>query len=152
LVLVGRSQAMGAARETIQEMEEQGAQVVVIKANIAQRRQVENLLATIEQSMPPLRGIMHAAKVLDDGVMLQLDRERFKTVMAPKVNGAWNLHELTLNKQLDFFILYSSAASLLGSPGQGNYVAANAFLDAFAHYRRAKGQPATSINWGVFSE
>ena len=101
---------------------------------------------------PPLKGIIHAAGVLDDGVLLQMNWERFNKVMAPKVQGAWNLHNLTRDKPLDFFILFSSAASLLGSPGQGNHVAANTFLDSLAHYRRSQGLPALSINWGVWSD
>ena len=78
--------------------------------------------------------------------------ERFNKVLAPKVQGGWNLHTLTQDKPLDFFILFSSAASLLGSPGQANHVAANTFLDTLAHYRRSQGLPALSINWGVWSD
>jgi len=90
--------------------------------------------------------------VLDDGVLLRQDWERFAGVMGPKVSGAWNLHRLTLGEPLDFFVLFSSTASLLGSPGQGNHSAANAFLDALAHHRRALGHPALSVNWGAWSE
>src|SRR6266571_316995 len=97
--------------------------------------------------MPPLRGIIHAAGVLDDGVLLEQTPERFERVLAPKVRGSWNLHLLTQEMPLDFFVLFSSAASLLGSPGQGNYAAANAFLDALAHHRRMEGRPGVSINW-----
>jgi len=86
--------------------------------------------------------------VLDDGILLQLDQARFKKVIAPKVHGAWNLHAQTLHRPLDFFVLFSSVSSLVGNPGQANYVAANAFLDAFAHYRRSLGLPAIAINWG----
>jgi len=85
-------------------------------------------------------------------VLRQQSRERFATVMAPKVAGAWNLHELTRSRPLDLFVMYSSAASLVGSPGQGNYAAANAFLDALAHHRRALGLPGLSINWGGWAE
>jgi acyl carrier protein len=99
-----------------------------------------------------LRGVFHAAGVLDDGVLLQQNEERFAAVMAPKVRGAWNLHRLTRDEELDFFVLFSSAASVLGSPGQGNYVAANAFLDALAHHRRALGLSALAINWGAWAE
>jgi acyl carrier protein len=96
----------------------------------------------------PLGGVVHSAGALDDGVLLQQNWKRFQTVAAAKVVGGWHLHELTRELPLDFFVLFSSTASLLGHPGQSNYAAANAFLDALAHYRRAQGLPALSINWG----
>lgn len=102
--------------------------------------------------LPPLRGIVHAAGVLDDGVLLQQEWDRFSRVIAPKIDGTWNLHRLSLDRPLDFFLLFSSSVSVLGSPGQGNYAVANSFLDALAHYRRAQGLPALSINWGGWSE
>src|SRR5215469_16693916 len=101
--------------------------------------------------MPPLRGIIHAAGILDDGLLVHLDQERLAAVMAPKVQGAWNLHTLTKDMPLDFFVLFSSVASMLGSPGQGSYAAANAFLDALSHQRRALGLPSLTINWGPWS-
>jgi phthiocerol/phenolphthiocerol synthesis type-I polyketide synthase C len=133
-------------------MEAAGVRVVVAKADVSDERQVAGVIEEIRRSMPPLRGVVHAAGILDDGVLLQLDEERFARVMAPKVSGAWNLHRLTLEDDLDSFVLFSSAASVLGSPGQGNYVAANAFLDALAHHRRALGMPALAINWGAWTE
>jgi acyl carrier protein len=133
-------------------MEADGVRVVVAKADVSVERQIAGVIEEIRRSMPPLRGVVHAAGILDDGVLLQLDEERFARVMAPKVSGAWNLHGLTLEDDLDFFVLFSSAASVLGSPGQGNYVAANAFLDALAHHRRALGMPALAINWGAWTE
>jgi myxalamid-type polyketide synthase MxaE and MxaD len=102
--------------------------------------------------MPPLRGVIHAAGVLADDFLVQQDWPRFAGVLAAKVSGAWNLHLTTLNRPLDFFVLFSSAAALAGSPGQGNHAAANAFLDALAHYRRGLGLPASSINWGAWAE
>ncbi len=154
LVLMGRSGvSSAAAEEALDAMKKVGAQVLVAQADVAQEEQVARVLLEItDRSMPPLRGIVHAAAVLDDGILLQLNQERFKTVMAPKINGAWNLHALTLNTPLDFFVLFSSGASVLGSPGQGNYVAASAFLDALAHHRRALGLPALAINWGAWAE
>jgi acyl carrier protein len=98
--------------------------------------------------MPPLRGIIHAAMVLDDAEIRQLTAARFRAVMLPKMLGAWNLHTETLETPLDFFVMFSSAASLVGNPGQGSYAAANAFLDALAHHRRRDGLPALTINWG----
>ncbi|MDH3602014.1 MAG: beta-ketoacyl reductase, partial [Candidatus Tectomicrobia bacterium] len=100
----------------------------------------------------PLRGVVHAAGGLDDGVLQQQTWERFARVLAPKVWGAWHLHTLTRDMPLDFFVLFSSAASLLGAPGQGNYAAANAFLDALAHYRRAHGLLGVALNWGAWAE
>jgi acyl transferase domain-containing protein/acyl carrier protein len=152
LVLVGRSGASEAAGERLRALGEMGAHIRVIKADIAQREQVAKLLAEIHEDMPPLRGIFHSAVVLDDSILLQSNQERFLAVMRPKIHGAWNLHELTLDQPLDFFVLFSSAASLIGSPGQGNYAAANAFMDVLAHHRRSMGYPALSINWGRWGE
>jgi hypothetical protein len=102
--------------------------------------------------MPRLRGIIHAAGVLDDGVLSQQTWERFETVFAPKVQGGWNLHELTKGMPLDFFVLFSSAVSLIGSAGQANHVAASTFLDMLAHYRLRRGLPALSIDWGPWTQ
>src|SRR5439155_17412903 len=93
-----------------------------------------------------------AAGTLDDGMLLQLDWSRFERVMRAKVEGAWNLHEQTTSRPLDFFVLFSSGSSLVGSPGQANYCAANAFLDALAHHRHAQGLPALAINWGRWTD
>jgi myxalamid-type polyketide synthase MxaE and MxaD len=152
LVLVGRSAATEAGREAVRKLEDAGVQVVVAQADVSQKDQVARVLAEIDEKMPPLRGVVHAAGVLDDGVLLQQDWERFARVMAPKVDGAWNLNHLTKDRELDFFVLFSSTASLLGPPGQGNYAAANAFMDALAHWRQAQGLPALSINWGPWAE
>jgi acyl carrier protein len=109
-------------------------------------------MVQIQKSLPPLRGVIHAAGVLYDGSLLHQNWDGFCRVMAPKVYGAWNLHKVTESYSLDFFVLFSSAASLLGAPGEGNHAAANAFLDGLAYYRRALGLPALSINWGAWSE
>jgi myxalamid-type polyketide synthase MxaE and MxaD len=151
LVLMGRQGVTGSARAAIDALEKTGAQVVVARADVAQAEQVASVLARIGDSMPPLRGVIHAAGVLDDGLLVNLDQERFSAVMAPKVQGAWNLHALTLNTPLDFFVLFSSVASVLGSPGQGSYAAANAFLDALSHQRRALRLPSLTINWGPWA-
>ena len=151
LVLVGRGDATGLTRGAIHALEEAGAKVVVARADVAQEEQVAGVLAEINDSMPPLRGIIHAAGVLDDGLLLNQNQERLSAVMVPKVQGAWNLHKLTLGSPLDFFVLFSSLASVLGSPGQGPYAAGNAFLDALAHHRRALGLPALTVNWGPWA-
>lgn len=101
--------------------------------------------------MPPLRGVIHSAGVLDDGVLLRQSWARFATVFAPKVNGALLLHRLTASDALDFFVLYSSVAAVFGSPGQGNYVAANTFMDTLAAARAAAGMRGLSINWGAWA-
>ncbi len=155
LVLVGRSGASESAQITLNELTELGANIKVAKGDISRQEDVSRILDEIRQNesgMPPLRGIIHAAGILDDGVLLQQDWTRFARVMAPKVDGAWYLHTLTRNMPLDFFVLFSSASSVLGSVGQGNYVAANIFLDALASYRRAMGLPALSVSWGAWDE
>ena len=152
LVLVGRRPPTVEAEQTLNVLRATGAQVYVIRADVAEERQVAALLAEIQHTMPPLCGIFHAAVVLDDSTLLQLKPDRFTAVMRPKIAGAWNLHRLTANLPLDYFVLFSSAASLIGSPGQGNYAAANAFMDALAHYRHKMGLPALSINWGRWGE
>lgn len=150
IVLVSRSAA--ADSEIAQALERMGTQVQAIQADVSRADQLAAALQQIEAGMPPLRGVIHAAGVLDDGLLLQQNWKRFERVLAPKVAGAWNLHALTQALPLDFFVLFSSTASLFGSPGQGNYAAANAFLDALAHHRRASGLPALTINWGPWDE
>jgi acyl carrier protein len=109
---------------------------------------MERVLGDIARNRPPLRGIVHAAGVVEDGVLLEQSWERFAAVMRAKVEGSWVLHRLTRGVDLDFFVLFSSAAAVIGSAGQGNYAAANAVLDALAHYRRRLHLPAVSIAWG----
>lgn len=153
LVLMSRRVPSQAVQAEISQLEqESGAELLVMQGDVTKRDDLKRILAQIEQNGQPLRGLIHAAGILDDGILLQLNAERFQTVMAPKVDGAWNLHLLTADKPLDFFVLFSSVASVVGSPGQANYSAANAFLDALAHHRRAQGQVALSINWGPWSE
>ena len=152
LVLMGRRGASETACAALGEMEKAGAQVVVAQGDVVQEKDVTRVLAHIKDSLPPLRGIIHSVGVLDDGALLQQNWERFTKVLAPKVDGAWLLHRLTQELPLDFFVLYSSVASLLGSRGQGNHASANAFLDALARHRRSQGQPAISIHWGAWSE
>jgi myxalamid-type polyketide synthase MxaE and MxaD len=101
---------------------------------------------------PPLGGIIHAAGVLDDGALVQLSPERIAAVLAPKVAGAWNLHAHSVERPLDWFVLFGSIASVVAVPGQAHYAAANAALDAVAQYRHALGLPAVSISWGPWAE
>jgi NADPH:quinone reductase-like Zn-dependent oxidoreductase/acyl carrier protein len=153
LMLVGRSGADSAeAAEAVAKLQAAGVDVQVVKADVSVEADVARVVAEIDRSMPPLRGVFHAAMVLDDGYLLQLNGGRFETVMGPKANGAWNLHTATLGKQLDCFVLFSSLASWAGSVGQGNYAAANAFLDALTHYRQAQKLPALTVNWGAIAD
>ncbi len=148
LVLTGRSGASDTAKSEIAQLEKAGATVLVVPADISNPIDVTQLLETVKTSLPPLAGVVHAAGVLDDGVLAQQSWERFRRVMAAKVDGAWNLHQMTQDLSLDFFICFSSISSMLGNAGQGNYAAANAFLDALAHHRRALGLPSLTVNWG----
>ena len=152
LVLLGRRAPNQHAHEIIQALEQTGAHLAVMSGDVSQAADVTRLMREIDQTLPPLRGIIHAAGVLADGVLLLQDWARFATVFAPKVDGAWHLHTATLERELDFFVMFSSITALLGIPGQANYAAANAFLDALAHHRRAAGLPALSVNWGVWAE
>jgi acyl transferase domain-containing protein/NAD(P)-dependent dehydrogenase (short-subunit alcohol dehydrogenase family) len=123
IVMVSRSEGTRSAQEAVTAMRE-AAEVVVVRADVGNREEIGGVLADINRSASPLRGVVHAAGLLDDAILLQLDRSRFDTVMAPKIAGAWNLHSLTEGAPLDFFVLFSSVATLLGSAGQGNYSAA----------------------------
>ncbi|EAU64730.1 hypothetical protein STIAU_2622, partial [Stigmatella aurantiaca DW4/3-1] len=152
LVLLGRSEPSAAARLVLDSLEQSGASVLVERADVSDLDQLSSVLQRIHSSPFPLKGVLHAAVVLEDRTVLELDSERFLKPMGPKVQGSWNLHSLTSQLPLDFFVMYSSGASLLGSPGQTNYAAANAFMDALAWHRRRQGLPGLSINWGAFSD
>ena len=123
----------------------------LFQGDVSEREQLEEAVRTANE-IAPLRGVIHAAGVLSDATIRQLSWQAMEPVLKPKIYGAWHLHELTKAMPLDFFVLYSSAASLLGSPGQGSHVAANTYLDSLAHHRRALGLPAQSLNWGPWSD
>ncbi|MGD1807095.1 type I polyketide synthase [Dapis sp. BLCC M126] len=152
LVLVGRKDASEFAREKIAQMETMGAKIVLARGDISLENDVQKIISDIAQSLPPLRGIMHLAGVLDDGVLQKQNWQRFAKVMAPKVKGTWNIHRYTQDLPLDFFVCFSSIASVLGSPGQGNYAAANSYLDALTHYRQQKGLTGLTVNWSPWGE
>jgi acyl transferase domain-containing protein/NAD(P)-dependent dehydrogenase (short-subunit alcohol dehydrogenase family)/acyl carrier protein len=153
LILVGRSGAASdEAKQAIEAMVEAGAQVEVVAADVTDRAGVAEIMAVVDRGPVPLKGVLHAAAVLDDDAIDELDRSRFERVMGPKIIGARLLDEATADRHLDLFILFSSVAALIGNGRQGNYVAANAWLDAFAEHRRARGLPATSVNWGPIAE
>lgn len=150
LVLTGRRGVTSEAQQAaIDEMTEAGATIAVVSADLAQRNSVAQIIAGCPT---PLRGIIHAAGVLDDGVVTAQSAERFQTVFTSKVDGTQHLHDLTLNQPLDFFICFSSIASSIGSAGQVNYAAANAFMDSLMAQRQQMGLAGLSINWGPWSE
>src|ERR1022692_1915898 len=146
----GGAQAPGAG-ELTERLSVMGAQVEVVACDIAEREQVCALLESVPAKYP-LGVVVHAAGVLEDGVLESLTSESVDRVLAPKVDGAWNLHELTEGMDLNAFIVFSSVASSFGSAGQGNYAAANAFLDALAADRCAQGLPALSLAWGAWEQ
>ena len=149
LVLAGRTGASTPeAKAAVLELRNNGTQVTVVRADVSDVRQVNRLMRRIDACGAPLRGVFHASMVIDDGMMTQLSPERFSSVLAAKAQSAWNLHQATLDRRLDHFMLFSSIASLLGSIGQSNYICANCFLDALAHHRKAIGLPALAVNWG----
>ncbi|KQV99481.1 type I polyketide synthase [Rhizobacter sp. Root1221] len=152
LVLVGRSAPGAEAAAQIDALRARGVNVQVVSADVTFEGEMRAVLARVDAEMPPLRGVLHAAAVVDPGLLLQMSEERLHAVMAPKARGAWHLHRLTAECPLDFFVLFSSVASLFGTPGQGNYAVANAWLDGLAHHRRALGLPALSINWGGWAQ
>ncbi|MEH3138949.1 MAG: type I polyketide synthase [Mycobacterium kyogaense] len=144
--------AQHATVEAIRRIERLGAQVRSVAVDITDAESVERWRDEHEDSGgPPIRGIVHAAGSVDDRLLVSMTEEDFATVMAPKVVGTRLLHNAFEKENLDFFVMFGSAGSVIASPGQANYAAANAFLDAFAHYRRARGLPALTIGWGPWS-
>ena len=152
LALVGRSDPSPSAQAAVDALRRRGVEVMTFRSDIADRERTQRVIADVQRRMGPLRGIMHAAMVLDDAPIERLTEERMWKAMAPKMLGAWNLHALTLDAPLDFFVLFSSMSAVIGNPGQANYVAGNAFLDTLAYYRRAQGRPALTVDWGMVGE
>ncbi|HSR49175.1 MAG TPA: type I polyketide synthase, partial [Acidobacteriota bacterium] len=151
LVLAGRRPPRDQARKRLQALREAGVRVEILQADVIDEAQLAEAVTAAHEAEFPLKGVFHAAGHLDDGILERLTVERFRRVLAPKVQGAWNLHRLTADLDLDHFVLFSSVAALLGPPGQANHAAANAFLDALAAQRRGLGLPALSINWGPWA-
>ena len=152
LMLMGRSAPSLQAQEAVRQMEAKGVQVEILRGDVSHSEELASCLEAAGVTRPALRGVIHAAGTLDDGVLLHQTWERFQGVMAAKISGSWNLHLVTRDQPLDFCVYFSSGASVFGSPGQGNYAAANAFLDALAHHRSTVGFPTISINWGAWSD
>ncbi|MFS0693260.1 SDR family NAD(P)-dependent oxidoreductase [Streptomyces nitrosporeus] len=150
LVLASRTGAAAAGAGTLSaELAELGAQVAIVRCDVADRDDLSHMLGGIPPQHP-LTAVVHMAGVLDDAVLTRLTADQVRKVMRPKVEAATHLHDLTHEIGLSRFIVFSSVSGVFGSPGQGNYAAANAFLDGLAHYRRAKGLPATSVAWGLW--
>src|SRR5262249_42999959 len=152
VMLVSRS---GERADRVAELEAElrtaGASVSVVACDVGDREAVAGLLAQVPARYP-LRGVFHAAGVLDDGLIASLTPDRLDSVLRPKVDGAWHLHELTTDSDLSAFVVFSSMAGIVGAPGQGNYAAANSFLDGLAAYRRAHGLAGSSVAWGLWEQ
>ncbi len=148
--LLSRSgKANEAVFEKIAAYNDQGVNMRVYAADVANYYQLQTAFEQIRDEMPPLKNIVHAAGVIQANKVSDVTAEEFLSILRPKMEGTWNLHKLSRNLDLDAFLLFSSASTLIGLSGQGSYVSANMFVDQFAHYRRKMGLPATSINWGV---
>ena len=152
ICLVGRSKPTPDKQAQIDALTQSHANISVFQADITVPNEVAQFMLQMKSSGRRLKGIFHCASTLDDGVLSQQSAERFGKVLRSKVDSVWLIHEQTLDLDLDFFVLFSSATAILGSPGQANYAAANAFLDAFAHYRQSTGRAALAINWGAWAE
>ncbi len=152
IVLTSRSQPDLKTLETIALIRAIGADVVVECGDITEPETADRVVATATATGLPVRGVLHAAAVIEDATLTNITDELIDRDWAPKVYGAWNLHAATADQPLDWFCSFSSAAALVGSPGQGAYAAANSWLDAFTHWRRAQGLPATAIAWGAWGQ
>ena len=151
LVLSGRNEPDGSGIAAIERLR-RDAEVLFLPADVADEAEVEAAVARIRTTMPPLKGIVHAAAVFEDALLANAGWDLFERVLQPKLAGAWHLHRATLGLDLDFFVLFSTVLSLWGAAGQAAYTAANSFLDALALYRRAEGLPATVFNWGPWED
>ncbi|WP_139822579.1 SDR family NAD(P)-dependent oxidoreductase, partial [Mycobacterium lacus] len=152
IVLTSRSQPNPKALETIELIRAMGADIAVECGDIADVGTAERLVTVATATGVPLRGVVHAAAVFENAMLTNMTDELLDHNWIPKVHGAWNLHQATANQPLDWFCMFSSAVALLGSPGQGAYAAANSWLDAFTHWRRAQGLPAISIGWALWAD
>ncbi|MGA7052547.1 MAG: SDR family NAD(P)-dependent oxidoreductase, partial [Mycobacterium sp.] len=152
IVLSSRSQPTQRALETIELVRATGSDIVVECGDIARPDTAQRLVAAATAGGLPVRGVLHAAAVVEDSTLTNITEELIERDWAPKVHGAWNLHRATETQPVDWFCSFSSAAALLGSPGQGAYAAANSWLDGFTHWRRAQGLPATAIAWGAWAD
>jgi NADPH:quinone reductase-like Zn-dependent oxidoreductase/NADP-dependent 3-hydroxy acid dehydrogenase YdfG/acyl carrier protein len=151
VVLAGRRTPSEETAAAVREMNAMGAVVRTVAADVSKPEQVRHILDQFGGSFPPLRGVVHAAAVIDDELIAKMGPLNLTRVMMPKAYGAWNLHRATIGLDLDFFAMFSSIASVLPQPGHGSYAAANAFLDSLARYRRSLAKPSLTVNWGFWS-
>jgi len=152
IVLTSRSQPTPVALQTIELIRAMGTEVVVHCGDIADPLTARQMVDVATATGLPVRGVLHAAAVVEDATLANITDELIERDWAPKVYGAWNLHSATLDQPLDWFCSFSSVAALVGSPGQGASAAANSWLDAFTGWRRAQGFPGTAIAWGAWGE
>ncbi|OYV24185.1 MAG: polyketide synthase, partial [Mycobacterium sp. 20-66-4] len=152
IVLSSRSQPTPEAQESIERIRAAGADVVVESGDIAEAGTADRLVNAATATGLPLRGVLHAAAVVEDATLGNISDELLERDWLPKVNGAWNLHTATAGQPLDWFCVFSSAAALVGSPGQGAYASANSWVDAFTLWRRAQGLPSISMAWGAWAQ
>ncbi|MCB1773690.1 MAG: SDR family NAD(P)-dependent oxidoreductase [Gammaproteobacteria bacterium] len=152
VLLSRRGAADDEAASAIESLQKQGVRVRAVACDVTDLAALRATFEQVRQTMPPLRGIVHAAMVIDDGLVRGLDATRIRNVLAPKIDGARHLDLLSRDLELDFFVLYSSATTLFGNPGQASYVAANRFLEVLANARRSAGLPATCISWGAIDD
>lgn len=153
VLLMSRRPPDEAADKQIAELTAAGTRVEVVNANVSDYESLKSALTQLPENLPPIRGVLHAAGVLRDGLINQMSQDDFQFPLPPKTHGTWNLHQLAEQLQwpLDFMVLYSSVSAVLGTGGQANYGAANAYLDGFARYRNALGKRTIAINWGAFA-
>lgn len=152
IVLTGRSEPGDAALAVLERIRLGGTEVEVCLGDISDSAAADRAVAVAASRGRPVRGVLHAAAIVEDAALANITDELITRCWAPKAAGAWNLHEATVDQPLDWFCMFSSAAAMVGSPGQGAYAAANSWLDAFSHWRRAHGLPATTIAWGAWAE
>lgn len=152
LILIGRSDALNDAHRILMELKQKGAKFLFLKIDVSDFEKLTTGFVEIEKKMPPIKGVIHAAGILQDSSLMNETWENFYQVIAPKILGSYHIHLLTQQMELDFFICFSSIAAILGSQGQGAYSAANMFLDALISYRRELGLHGLSIDWGLWSE
>ncbi len=153
LLLIGRrGSASDESKNAIKKLEMLGVNVNAAKCDVSDRESLTALFNDVAKTMPPVRGVVHAAMVISDGLVRNMPPQQLHKVFAPKIQGARLLDELTRGLELDFFVMYSSITTLFGNPGQANYVAANRYLEAMAHARRQQGLPGLAVCWGAIDD